>query len=132
MPLPALPGEHTALTSLNSYGTLRQMPSGANIGNHLRQISRVQSSIGIDRLTQPHSALPRPLESSGTVGIAPLHPAGLGHREGLFCAPGDRLAFRLRHQRHDADSQIIRLWHIYRKETHAAVAQGQQEGRIAR
>jgi len=38
----------------------------------------------------------------------------------------------LRHQRHDADGQVVRLGHFAGQEPRAAVAQGQQEGGVSR
>ena len=91
-------------------------------------------SVGIRRHSGPerHRALARAFQGLRPIGVAQPHTARLGDSQRLFRAPRDRLAFGLRHQRHDADGQIIGLGQIDGEEPHAAVAQGQQEGRIAR
>lgn len=55
----------------------------------------------------------------------------LGRRQRLFRATADRLALGLRHQRHDADGQVIGLREVAGHKPHPAGLQGQQKGRVA-
>jgi hypothetical protein len=60
-------------------------------------------------------------ERRGAAGIAELHPAASGHAQRLFGASGERLALLLRHQRHDADRQVVRVRQVHLGERGNAV-----------
>ena len=87
--------------------------------------------VGGDGLPERHSALAGPSEGGGAVGVAEPGAAGPGGGQRLLRAAGDRLAFGLGDQRHDADGQVVGLGHVDGEEGDAAVAQGQQEGGVA-
>ena len=64
--------------------------------------------------------LPARRIASMPFGLPSLHPARLRHRQRLLGPPGDRLALLLRHQRHDADGEVVRLGQVDRGEPHPA------------
>ena len=83
----------------------------------------------------PPAAAPRPCRPGAAtpprLDCRASRPAP-GHRHRFLRSLRDRLALLLRHQRHDADRQVVRLRQVHRQEAHATVAQRQQEGGIAR
>ncbi len=88
--------------------------------------------VGRDDRPERHAALSSPPEGRRAVGVAEPDAAPLGDRQRLPRTPRDRLALLLRHQRHDADGEVVRLRQIDRGEPNAAVAQREEEGGVAR
>ena len=108
------------------------MPPDANVLDHRREVLRMPVRVARDGRPEGRTALAGPPERRRSIGVAEAHTAAPGHRQRLLGAPGDRLALLLRHQGHDPDGEVVRLWQIDRREPHAAVAQRQQEGGVAR
>lgn len=94
----------------------------ADILHHRSQILGEPVGICAHRPLERRTASTGPPQCRGTIGIAEFHTAGLHDRQRLLRPPRDRLTFLLGYERHDADSQIIRLRHVHRQETHTAVA----------
>ena len=130
MPPPALPCQHIALGVFSSDGAQREMPSRTNIGDHRSKVSRMLIGIRPDGLTQGSTALACAPERIRTVGAARFHPARLGHRERLFGAPGNGLAFGWGDECHDADAKIAGFRQTDGKKPRAAIAQCHKEGRV--
>ena len=107
------------------------MPSRPDNFQDRRQPFRKLIRVGSHRPPERHSAFVSALEGGCAIWVAQLHTARLGHGQGLFGAPGDRLAFCLRHQSHDPHRQVICLGHVDCEEMHPTVAQGEQERGVA-
>ena len=60
-----------------------------------------------------------------------MHAPRLRGRQRLLRAPGDGAALLLGDERHDADGEVVGLWHVGGEEADAAVPQGQEEGGVA-
>lgn len=85
-----------------------------------------------ESLLEGCTALPGSSGGGRAIRIAELHAAGLGDRERLPGAPGDRLALLLGHECHDPHREIIGFRHVAGEQAHATVPECQQEGGIAR
>ena len=129
MPPSASPGEYATGIQFRSHRRCAALRP--NVCQHLGKIGRVRIGIGPDGCPERRTALAGPPESRCPVGVAQLHPAGLGCLQCLLGTPGDGFALLLGDQRHDADGQVVGVRHVAGKEADAGVPKREQEGSIA-
>jgi hypothetical protein len=106
--------------------------NGADVGNHRREVQCVPVSVARDGRPERCAGLSSPSERLGAVRVAEPHTPRLSRRQGLLRPFGGCLALLLRHERHDPDGEVVRLWQVHGGEAHPVVPERQQEGGVAR
>ena len=132
--VPAPPRRVSMPRSLSSAAIARRLvaPAARMSASTGARSCACRSALAAMAALSARTALSSPPQRRRAVRVAEPHAAAPGHRQRLLGALRDRLALLLRHQRHDADGEVVRLRQVHRGEAHAAVAQRQQERGVAR
>ncbi len=90
------------------------------------------SALSVTALRRGAVPFPALLSAAAPFGLPRLRPARLRGLQSLPGAPSDGLALLLGDECHDPAGEVVRLRHVGREEPDAAVAQREQERRVAR